>query len=95
MSTFLEVQEQLKKAVAKAEIYRHIIEHLEKNFLPVGDLKAKSVLLTEDKVPVSEAFFAEVVTEMHYGLSIVQSERDRILGSVVSPPAAPQGEVKS
>lgn len=95
MSTFLEVQGQLKKAVAKAEIYRHIIEHLEKNFLPIGDSKAKSVLLTEDKVPVSEAYFAEVVMEMHYGLSMVQNEKERILGSVVSPPVAPQGEVKS
>jgi hypothetical protein len=98
MTTFKEVQDRLGRAVSKGVVYRHLIEHLESSFLPLGGASPKNVLLTDTKLPVPEAILTEVISELHYGLKQVTDERDSILGAEVVQPqavAVPQGEVKT
>lgn len=79
MSTFKELQQKVTTAQSKAQIYQHLIDHLESNFRPMSGAPPKKVLLTTEKVPVADEFFEQVVKELFGGLENVTKEMDSIM----------------
>lgn len=106
MSTFKELQQRVTTAQSKAQIYQHLIDHLEANFRPVAGAPPKKILLTTEKVPVIDEFFEQVVKELYSGLQTVSAELEQILSmplttaptpgvSVVVPPGTPVVNITS
>lgn len=96
MSTFKELQQQLVAAKSKAKVYQHLVDHLESTFRPQAGTAAKKVLLTDEKVPVADEYFEQVVKELFSGLESVTNQIIQIEGmslpapvSLVSPPGTP------
>lgn len=89
MSTFKELQQRVTAAKCKAQIYQHLIDHIEANFRPVAGANAKKVLLTDEKVPVPDEYFEQVVKELFTGLEFVTKEVDQILSMPIAPSTSP------
>ncbi len=102
MSTLKEINEKLKTAKGRREIYQYLFDHLSSDFLSNG-AAPKKVLQMEDKNKVEEVTVEEVVRELANAIGYLNAEISNIEGSQIvpavpvaaQPNAAPQGESKS
>lgn len=64
MSTFNELSKRLSDAKFRKAVLVALIEHIDENFCPVGDSGPKSLLLTDEKLPVPVEMFESVVSDI-------------------------------
>lgn len=63
MATFKEMQMVVQAAQNRREVLNYIADHLEENFRPNGG-PPKNTLLKDDRTPVPDGAFEEVVSDM-------------------------------
>jgi hypothetical protein len=64
MATLQDVQEKLQEWKNEKTVLLHLIEYLDAHFRSSGGEKAKNVLLGDNKLPIPEEAFEEVITEI-------------------------------
>lgn len=86
MATFEELFKEMTRSKYRQTVFRYLIDHIDSNFRPVAGEKPKSVLLTEDKLPVPHEIFEEIATELN-GVDAQTKERvEAIMQSNVQNP---------
>lgn len=84
MATFEETFKQFTKMKQKRAVLRHIVEHLDSNFRSAADQPPKKVLLTEDKIEVTQEVFEEMAQELNQEEAQINDQLDSIMKSSIS-----------
>ena len=91
--TFAELQKQLQGIRSRRTVIGHLIEYLDENFMPLNGGDPKNVLLTEDKIRVSDVELDDVVTELNVRLKALMDAEGTLLNSSVTLTPAPEPDV--
>ena len=100
MPTFKEAMDSLTRAKGRREVYQHLSDHLNTNFISNGK-PAFKVLVDASKVKIEESLIEVIVQELTGAIAALNIEISNIEGAQLAsaspavPQSAQQGEAKS
>lgn len=84
MHTFSELQAKLNAAKNRKTVLMHLIDLLEGEFVsPSADTQPKRLLLSDEKIPVPQSAFNDVVDDLMKEVEELTEEADTILQSTL------------
>lgn len=96
MPTFAEFQQNLNQTRFQKAVLSHLVEYLDRNFMPALDQKPEKVLLTDDKVAVPQVSFDSVIEGLNNWIKSCQQAEQQLMNANITveqpkqPEPAPQ-----